>query len=117
MQLRNGKIITETPDIETIKLEIQSRLNDFVENNSLYSTFTSHIQLMMNLFEYIDKVLPVIVQTHTEAWLVLLKGTRNKLDTFKDALICSENYEGDKWKIIMRMDDIRVNFTRAIESW
>lgn len=117
MQLRNGKIITEVSDIETIKSEIQSRLNDFVENNSLYSTFTSHIQFMMNLFEYIDKVLPVIVQTHTEAWLVLLKDTINRLDIFKDVLISSESYEGDKWKVVMRMDDIRVNFSRAIESW
>lgn len=123
-QQNNGgfaQVISEIEDIDetnvdTIQLEIHSKLGDFLKNNPRPS-FNDSIQFLMSIFEHVDKFLPIIVQAHEESWLEILKTTLEKIDINKKSIIDNRSYVANRTNIIMRMEGFHDRLVNAIENW
>lgn len=133
MQLRNGKIINTTrcevsnlvetkvnttecsPDINEIVSNIKAKLEHIDQIG--YQSYTARLQYAMHIFNYVEKVLPVIEKEHTKPWLKFLNTVIDRIDVNYNSLDINRAPSEDVIDAYKRLYNLRIKVSDIIKSW
>lgn len=104
------------PNIENVKTSIGEKIKYFV-NNQFVVSYDEKVRYAMDIFTYIDKVLPVIVKEHGKSWYNLLTILIARIESNRDVLIKDLKPVKDLDNILIKLDKIHDNVSRVIKNW